>query len=77
MRYFRSGNRVVRVHTDAALGDEFLKAKAEVYSPKRDDWVERPQLTSDIVYTGDWDPCTGAEADRAIEIRRMRQRQLA
>lgn len=73
MRYFRSGNRVVRVDTNADLGPEFLKAVSELYSMRRDGWVKRPELTADIVYTGDWDPCSEREALDAIEQRQKRQ----
>jgi hypothetical protein len=31
-----------------------LGSVAEVYSLKSHDWVERPELTSEIVHTGDW-----------------------
>ncbi len=74
MRYFRSGNRVIRVDVDpdTRLGSELLNSVAEVYSLKNHDWVERPELTSEIVYTGDWDSCTEDEALQAIKNREMR-----
>jgi hypothetical protein len=72
MRYFRNGNRIVRVGTDAPLGAEFLASPAEVYSIKNDKWVPRPGLTPEIVLTGDWDSCTEDEAVAAIKTRQMR-----
>jgi hypothetical protein len=77
MRYFRSGNRVARVLTDAPMGEEFLKAMAQLYSVKREDWVDRPQLTRELVYTGDWDTCTESEAFDTIEKRRKRLAEYA
>jgi hypothetical protein len=74
MRYFRNGNRVIRVDVDpeTRLSSELLNSAAEVYSLKNHDWVERPELTSEIVYTGDWDSCTEDEALQAIKNREMR-----
>jgi len=74
MRYFRNGNRVIRVDVDpdARPGPELLNSVAEVYSLKNHDWVERPELTSEVVYTGDWDSCTEDEALQAIKTREMR-----
>lgn len=78
MRYFRNGNRVIRVDVDAdsELGPDLLKASAEVYSLKSHKWVERPELTSAIIYTGDWDACTEDEAFRAIKTRKTRIKQV-
>lgn len=77
MRYFRNGNRVMRVDvgTDAPLGPDHLESVAEVYSLKNHEWVERPELTPEIVYTGDWNSCTEDEALQAIKIREMRLQQ--
>jgi hypothetical protein len=77
MRYFRNGNRVIRVDvgTDAPLGPDLLESVAEVYSLKKHEWVERSELMPEIVYTGDWNSCTEDEALQAIKIREMRLQQ--
>jgi hypothetical protein len=78
MRYFRSGLRIVLVHTDAPFGEDFINAKAEVRSLRRDRWVERPpNMTSAIMFTGDWNPCTEAEARDVIERRMKRLAEFA
>ncbi|MGV0814911.1 hypothetical protein ABQF34_23350 [Mycolicibacterium boenickei] len=59
--------------TDAPYGEAFIVAKAEAYNLNRDDWVEREGISSRILYTGDWNPCTQAEAFELIENRRKRQ----
>jgi len=77
MRYFRNGNRVIRidVDTDAPLGPDLLESLAEVYSLKKHEWVERSELMPEIVYTGDWSSCTEDEAFQAIKTREMRLQQ--
>jgi hypothetical protein len=77
MRYFRNGNRVIRVDVDAEtpLGPDLLESVAEVYSLKNHEWVERSELMPEIVYTGDWNSCTEDEAFRAIKTREMRLQQ--
>ena len=77
MRYFRNGNRVIRVDVDpdVPLGQDFLESVAEVYALKNHEWVERPELTSEIVYTGDWNSCTEDEALQATKTREMRLQQ--
>ena len=77
MRYFRNGNRVIRVDVDpdAPLGPDHLESVAEVYSLKDRKWVERPELTPEIVYTSDWNSCTEDEALQAIKTREMRLQQ--
>lgn len=62
MQYFRNGRRIARVDTDAPLGDgAFIAARAEVFSVSREAGVPR-DMTAQIVYTGDWNPCTQDEA---------------
>ncbi|MDZ7884740.1 MAG: hypothetical protein U5N53_18465 [Mycobacterium sp.] len=53
------------MHTDARIsdGDEFRNARAEAYQFRKGDWAEKPDLTSKILLTGDWNPCTTAEAE--------------
>jgi hypothetical protein len=77
MRYFRNGNRVIRVHVDpdVPVGQDFLESAAEVYALKDHKWVERAELTSEIVYTSDWNSCTEDEASQAIKTREMRLQQ--
>jgi len=77
MRYFRNGNRVIRVDVDndAPLGPHLLESPAEVYSLKKHDWVERSELVPEIVYTGDWNSCSEDEALQAIKTREMRLEQ--
>jgi hypothetical protein len=72
MRFFCSGYRVARVDLDqdAPLGEELLSATPQVYSVLDEDWIDRPQLARELVYSGDWDVCSEAEADNAIEERR-------
>jgi hypothetical protein len=79
MRFFCSGHRVARVDLDqsAPLDEELLSLTPQVYSVRRDDWVDRPQLARELVYSGNWDPCSEAEAYNAIETRRKRTGSLA
>jgi hypothetical protein len=74
MRFFCSGYRVARVDLDqgAPLGEELLSLTPQVYSIRRQDWVNRPQLARELVYSGNWDPCSEAEAYNAIEKRLKR-----
>lgn len=70
MRYFTDGSgHVVRVHTEAAFGDEFSRAKAEAYSKRRQDWIDAPTITTDIQFSGDWMSCTEADAESIIKRR--------
>lgn len=70
MRYFTdSAGHVARVHTDAAFGDEFSYAKAEVYNVKRQDWIYTPTITTDIQFSGDWMSCSEADAESIIKRR--------
>lgn len=71
MQYFRNGRRIARVDTDAPLGEAFIAARAEVYSMDRDGWVPRDGITTQIVYTGDWNPCTEDEATDLAGRRRV------
>ncbi|MGV0607369.1 hypothetical protein [Mycolicibacterium sp. XJ1904] len=79
MRFFRSGYRVARVDVaaDAPLGAELLKTTPQVYSMRRSDWIDRPQLAREIAYSGNWDPCSEADAYEAIEQRQKRLAQFA
>jgi len=68
VRYFSNGGRrVVRVHTDGPLGLEFLKARAEVFNFGVGEWRERPNLTDEVVFTGELEPCSQADANVLIE----------
>ena len=73
MRYFRSGKTgVARVHVkpDAPLDDALSRAKAEVFNFKRGGWREHPDVTAEIRFTGDWNPCSQVEAERLISDQR-------
>ena len=62
MRYFTDGHRVIRVRTDTRTSDpEFYTAPAEAWQHRSQRWAARPNLASQIAFTGDWWPCTEAE----------------
>ncbi len=76
MRYFCSGKTGIgRVYTDAGFsdGDAFFNAKAEIFNLKHG-WTISPNLTTQIMYSGDWSPCSESEADQMIDKLRKRQR---
>ncbi|MCX8559779.1 hypothetical protein OS122_02550 [Mycolicibacterium mucogenicum] len=64
MRYFTDGHFVIRVDTDAQRRDstEFLNAKAEAFQFRKGVWAEKPNLTTKIAFTGDWEPCSEEDA---------------
>lgn len=72
MRFFTDGHTVIRVHTAAQLGDrqEFLNATAETFQFRSGVWAEKPNLTSRIVFTGDWQPCDQEEAEKVVAAAR-------
>lgn len=77
MRYFCSGKTGIgRVYTDASFsdGDAFFSAKAEIFSVKHG-WTISPNLTTQIMYSGDWRPCSESDADQMIDKLRKRQHQ--
>jgi hypothetical protein len=84
MRYFRDGNRVARLDTDAkiSIDDEFFKVKAQHWT-KAGVWGPHdPNLTAAILFTGDWDPIDKGVAakiifDEADEIDEITDWQLA
>lgn len=68
MRFFTDGHFVIRLHTDAKMGDpEFYTAKAETWQFRSGAWAEKPNLASKILFTGDWNPCTKDEAYALLE----------
>lgn len=46
--------------------------RAERYNPHSDSWVFNPTLYGRVVYKGDYEPISDAEADRLIGILRGR-----
>lgn len=63
MRFFTDGHTVIRLHTDAKMGEpEFDIAKAETWQFRSGVWAHKPNLVSKIRFTGDWEPCTEHEA---------------
>ncbi|WP_044109828.1 hypothetical protein [Mycobacterium canetti] len=76
MRYFTDGLRVARVHTDESFGDAFLEARGETFHIVKNAWVERPDLTREIMFRGDWGRSTLAEVEQRI-AERQRQRQAS
>lgn len=79
MRFFTDGHRVIRVDTDARLSDreKFLEAKAETFQFRKGVWAEKPDLTSSIVFTGDWQPCSEKEAFTILSRSGAKVHQLA
>lgn len=75
MRFFCSGYRVARVDLgqSAPLDEKLLSLTPQVFSIRRQDWVDRPQLARELVYSGNWDPCSEAEAHEAIQTRLQRR----
>ena len=66
MRYYTDGHHVVRVRTDADRGDpEFRNATGETFNAIFG-WRPSTTITNRILYTGDWDTCSEAEASAVI-----------
>lgn len=67
MRLYTDGWRVIRVHTDLTNShDDFLLAPAETYQFDTGSWAERSNLTSRIVFTGDWTSCSEEESSAIL-----------
>jgi hypothetical protein len=72
MRHFRFGKTGIgRVDTDAGFGDEFFNAKAGIFNVKHG-WTISSDLTTQIMYSGDWRACSEDEAERMVV--RLRER---
>ncbi|OBG87531.1 hypothetical protein A5699_02050 [Mycobacterium sp. E802] len=64
MRYFTDGaGHYARVHTDAPFGPAFSSAQVQTYNAKRDRWVDAPGLTTELRFSGNWDPCEPVSAE--------------
>jgi hypothetical protein len=74
MRYFTDGSgQVVRVDTDARLGDdEFCQAEVETYNVRRRRWVPAQGLAAEIRFGGGWRACNDDVAN-SIAARSQRR----
>ncbi len=76
MRYFTNGVRVARVHTEEPFGDQFLRARAETFHIVKNEWIERPNIAGEIMFRGEWETITQADAEKRI-AERQQQRKTA
>ncbi len=78
MKFFTDGyGHVARVHTDTLFGPDFGTAKAQTYRAGHNDWRDGgPGLTSELRFSGDWEPCSDDDAAALMAAARQAHRQL-